>query len=343
MRRSRWSATVFASIALVGALVATLLYWGAVVPHGIGPPTSVAPSCDGAKRSTHRASDAPVTWSDQWAVSSPRDDSTFDLSQVTSTAYPSDRSVLALGTSEPAARTCLVGGAVLGGGSDDQTWEVYHQRYNAACVKIIAREWMRVTGLRCDNVEDGIRPAESRVNGNNTNLYVTDTYLTRIRDDCLENDFVIGGLLQDSLWEQCNTGVSERPWDGTGGGTPRSEYLVLDHMLIGLYETPHVVDGRTVMGENALFKWSDTGNRLVIRCSIFKVDSVSLNGEDAMALPPGTVVDDSDCPDDPSTLVWLGRGRYPAETGNLRVVHDASVWDQAVELWKQAHGMPPAP
>jgi hypothetical protein len=91
------------------------------------------------------------------------------------------------------------------------------------------------------------------------------------------------------------------------------------------------------MGENALFKWSSSGNRVVIKCSIFKVDAVSLNGTDAMALPPGTTVDDSGCPDRPSTIVWLGPGDYPAPHAGLRVVSDVQVWNDAVQAWKSAH------
>jgi hypothetical protein len=92
------------------------------------------------------------------------------------------------------------------------------------------------------------------------------------------------------------------------------------------------------MGENALFKWSSSGNRVVIKCSTFKVNTMSLNGPEAMAMPPGTVVDDSGCPGHPSTIVWLGGGKYPAWTAGLRVVHDPKVWDDAVAQWKRVHG-----
>ena len=76
---------------------------------------------------------------------------------------------------------------------------------------------------------------------------------------------------------------------------------------------------------------------MVIKCSIFKVDAVSLNGAGAMGLPPGTVVDDSACPGNPSTIVWLGGGRYPAPTPGVRVVSDPGVWTAAVTAWKATH------
>ncbi|MGY1681902.1 hypothetical protein [Geodermatophilus sp. SYSU D01176] len=321
----------------LGVAAAALL-----LDRNVEPFSSSAPPapCDGEGRTVIRPDTDGSVRAGQWEVPSPPDDTTYDLSDVTSTAYPATRSPFAVGTDDAALRTCVLGGTVLGKADDAATWELYHDSYNAACLKIIAREWMQVRGLRCDNVEDGIKPQESGVNANNTQFYVSGTYLTRIRDDCMENDYTVGGVLYDNLWEQCNTGISERPSNDRSWPTPASETLVLDHMLIGLYETPHEEDGQVVMGENALFKWSTSGNRLVIRCSVFKVDSVSLNGEDAMALPPGTVVDDSACPDDPTTIVWLGGGEYPVPTPGIRVVSDPDVWTDAVNAWKDAHGHP---
>jgi hypothetical protein len=304
---------------------------------GSGVTVDPGPDCSGAGRTVVRPVAPGSVLTTQWEAGSPGKDTTYDLSGVTSTAYPATKSPFAAGTATAAPRTCVVGGTISGRADEAQTWQVLHDEYNAACVKIIALEWMQVRGLRCDNVEDGIKPQESGVNANNARFVVSGTHLSRIRDDCMENDYTVGGLLHDSLWESCNTGISERPSADRSWPTPSSETLVLDRMLIGLYKTPHVEDGETVMGENALFKWSSSGNRVVIKCSVFKVDEVSLNGVDTMAMPPGTVVDDSACPDNPSTIVWLGGGEYPAWTAGMRVVSDPAVWTDAVRAWKSAH------
>jgi hypothetical protein len=307
---------------------------GSAARAAVQPPAD----CIGAGRSVVRPGGASAVYTSAWAAPFTRDDVTYDLSDFTSTAYPSTRSPIAIGTSAPGRRTCVVGGTVLGQADAGLSWTVLHDQYNAACIKIVATDWMHVSGLRCDNVEDGIRPAESGVNANNTQIRVSGTYLSHIRDDCIENDYTVGGVLSDSLWESCNTGISERPSQGRSWATPSSETLTLDHMLIGLYPTPHVENGQQVIGENALFKWSTSGNHVVIRCSTFKVDSVSLNGRGAMSMPPGTVVDDSQCPGNPSTLVWLGGGAYPGWTAGMRVVGDPRVWTGAVSAWKAAHG-----
>ena len=305
---------------------------------GSGVTVDLGPDCSGAGRTVVQPVASGSVLTTQWEAGAPAKDTTYDLSGVTSTAYPATKSPFAVGIETAAPRTCVVGGTISGRADDAQTWQELHDEYNAACVKIIALEWMQVRGLRCDNVEDGIKPQESGVNANNTQFVVSGTHLSRIRDDCMENDYTVGGVLHDSLWESCNTGISERPSADRAWATPSSETLVLDRMLIGLYKTPHVEDGKTVMGENALFEWSTSGNRVVIKCSVFKVDEVSLNGVDTMAMPPGTVVDDSACPDNPSTIVWLGGGEYPAWTAGMRVVSDPAVWTDAVREWKSAHG-----
>ena len=340
VRRGRFGPVPLVVLSVVVVLVAT----GVVLflNRNTAPPAFEAadprpPACDGDGRTILRPLTTASVRGTSWEVKEPRDDVTYDLTGVTSTAYPATLSVFELGRKEAGRRTCLVGGTVLGQADDEETWQYYHDEWNAGCVKVIAREWAHVQGLRCDNVEDGVVVKETSENANNTNIYVSGTYLSRIRDDCMENDFTVGGLLYDNLWEGCHTGISERPCCDREWQTPEGETLTLDHMLIGLYETPNE-EADSGSGHNSIFKWSPSGGRVVIKCSIFKLEDVSMNGVDSMAMPPDTVVDDSECPDDPSTIVWLGRGDYPADTAGMRVVKDADVWEDAVSDGKAAHG-----
>jgi hypothetical protein len=257
------------------------------------------------------------------------DDTTFDAA---GSIWRPDLSTYPINIDTEASRICWVGGQVEGSIPESMTWEEAHG-LNQPCLRIVATEWIVVDGLRCDNTDDGIRPRETGTDAQNVTMTIHDTYLTRVHDDCLENDGVIGGLLQDNLWDGCNTGISERPSDDQGGfAQPHEERLVLDRMLIGLAVTPHQ-DGP---GENALFKWSDSANTVVIRCSVFKVDAVSLNGAEAMAIPGS--VDDRACPDSPTTLVWLGGGTYPGRLpAGIRVTAAVGVWDAAVTEWTCRH------
>jgi hypothetical protein len=262
---------------------------------------------------------------------------TYDLTGVVSTAFPSRTNPFQTGASTPAERTCVVGGELRGTIDPARSWEYFHDQANAACVKVVAVDWLQIHNTRCDGIEDGFRPQEGGVNLNRTRFLISGTYLTNVADDCLENDYTLGGVLRDNLWESCFTGISERPSSANGTWTsPADETLTLDHMLIGLRSMPH--DSGKGTGPNSLFKWSTSANKLIIRCSTFFVPERSVNSTGSMAIPAGTVVDDSACPNKPSTIVWLGGGAYPADTAGIRVVSDPAVWTGAVRAWKSAHG-----
>jgi hypothetical protein len=258
----------------------------------------------------------------------PPSDTTFDARRST---WRPNLSTYPIGLETTSSRICWYDGAVYGSIPADMTWERAHS-YNQPCVRIVARDWIVLDGIRCDNTDDGFRPRETSIGAQNVTMVVRNTYFTRIHDDCIENDDVIGGLLQDNLWNGCNTGISEQP-TGRSFSQPAGERLVLDHMLMGLWITPH----EEGPGENSLFKWSSSANKVVIRCSVFKVDAASLNGAKAMAVP--ATIDDSACPDRPTTIVWLGGGPYLGDLpSGIRVTSNLGVWTRAVSAWKCAHG-----
>ena len=258
----------------------------------------------------------------------PPSNTTFD---ATRSIWRPDLTTYPIGVDTTSARICWFGGAVYGSIPTAMTWERSHS-YNQPCIRMVATDWMVVDGIRCDNTSDGFRPRETFTGAQNVRLTIRNTYFTRIRDDCLENDDVIGGLLQNNLWNGCNTGISEQPTDGSFS-QPAGERLVLDHMLMGLWINPHL-EGP---GHNSLFKWSTSANDLVIRCSIFKVEALSLNNAKSMGVP--ATINDAACPDKPTTIVWLGGGPYPGELpSGIRVTANIGVWTRAVSAWKCAHG-----
>ena len=297
-----------------------------VSPPLIAPPSS---SCAGPGRVTLTTPPGTVTSSYE---PQPADDSTFDAAGTT---WRPDLTTYPIVINSGAARLCWLGGTVYGSVPPEMTWEEAHD-LNQPCIRIIPTEWMVVDGLRCENTDDGIRPRETSLGTQDVAMTIEDTYLSNIRDDCLENDGIIGGVLRDNLWDGCNTGISERPSAAQGSfSQPPGETLVLDHMTMGLQITPHT-DGP---GENALFKWSSSANELVIQCSVFKVDAVSLNGTGVMDIPG--VIDDSACPGNPTTLVWLGGGTYPGDLpSGMTISPDVNVWNAAVADWRCRHGLP---
>ena len=313
------------------------------------PATYGFPDCF-AGRNVVRPYPAGTVLTSKYQQATPPDDTTYDLTGVFSTAQPSTSYPFSFGTGSDnlgaGDRTCFVGGQLRDqfGNPPSRTWEYYHDSVNAACVKGVAYGWYQILNTVCRGIEDGFRPQEPGVNANNARFAISDTYLGNVFDDCIENDYTVGGVVMDSLWEGCYVGVSERPSSDRCWTTPGSEQLILDHLLLGLRPMAHD-DGRT--GYGRLFKWEkcsqNTANQLVLKCSTFLVPGVRLDGgADGMEIPAGTVVDDSACPNDPTTIVWLGGGStYPGDLRGLpiRVVTDRGYWDAKVAHWKSRHGM----
>ena len=323
-------------------------------PSSTGTPTPADygfPSCTGSGRSVVRPLPVGTVLPTRWRATAPPDDVTYDLSGVLSTAQPSSSYPFAFGTGNDGAdaglRTCFIGGELLDQFGDPPaiTWREAHDTYNASCVKGVALEWYQILDTVCHGIEDGFRPQESGVNANNTRFVISDTYLGNVLDDCLENDYTTEGVVMDSLWESCLNGVSERPSGSRCWETPPGETLVLDHLLLGL----RPLEKEEGWGYGRLFKFAKcaedgnprTHNDLVIRCSTFLVPDYRFpEGTDGMEVPPGTTVDDRACPNDPTTIVWLGGGStYPGDLRGLpiRTLTNKSYWDAKVAAWKAAH------
>ncbi|MDP9329886.1 MAG: hypothetical protein M3P11_04505 [Actinomycetota bacterium] len=321
---SKRGAILIVATAMIAALAGTIVLLSRTSTN---PSVIATKGCVGAGRSVVNTPIATLTTG---YAPRPASDTTF---RASGTTWLPDLGTYPIDIDPGGERLCWFDGAVFGSITPDMTWEQAHV-FNQPCLRVVATVWMEVDRLRCDGTDDGFRPRESETAAQNTMMTVRDTYFTNIHDDCLENDGVIGGLLQDDLWDGCFTGISERPSTDQGAfAQPPGETLTLDHMIIGLQRFPQ---DSGLLGENALFKWSASANDLVIECSVFKVDSLSVNGIDTMTIP-GTI-DDSGCPRHPSTLIWLGGGRYPAPLpAGLKVTSDISVWDSAVADWKQRH------
>jgi hypothetical protein len=317
--------------------VAAVLAGSALIDTASATTSTSFPGCTASPQIATRPFAAGTVLHSPWVLGSPPANRSYKWSGVTSTAYPASTSAFSFGTSTRGTDTCVLDPTVQGSVDPNQTWDYYHSHYDAACVKVVGFDWLQVLRARCDSVEDGIRVEEGAPNSNVTRFNVSGAYLSNVRDDCMDDDDILGGQVRDSLWEGCNSGFAERPSTSAGTWTsPADETVTLDHVLIGMQETPHATKG---YGEGPLFKWSASSNHLVIKCSLFKVDSLSIDGKKAMAIPAGTVVDDSACPRKPTTIVWLGGGAYPGTlVPGITVTSDPAVWTNAVASWKAAHG-----
>jgi hypothetical protein len=268
-------------------------------------------------------------------VTTPPNDTTYDLRGLRSVAFP-EQSLYPLSfgdvrhgrpTGAVAEGLCIIGGTVVGQQPRSLTWQQVKDFHDGDGLRVQAGGWYLVDGLRVDNVEDGISPFGDGFVGR-------DLYFTYIRDDCIENDAVSGGIVADSLFDGCSMGLSERPSKGFQPTPPSAgETFTLDGVLLRLQPMPRD-DADDGLGHGQLFKWSRWANHLVLRNSVFLVERVSMNGRKSMRFPDGTVAENV-------TLVWTGPGSYPAPVpAGVRVTKDRSVWDATRRAWLARHGYP---
>jgi hypothetical protein len=247
------------------------------------------------------------------------DDARLDARAATFLAGPSNLYPFTL---TGGTRACTAGGRVMGQYDRTATWDQMHTMNNAA---IVLDSDITVEDLRVDNVTDGVRPRDGF-------FTVRGAHLSYVRDDCVENDHVQSGLIDDSLFDGCYVAVSERlssgsTIDGSGG------LLTVRQSLIRLQPMPGPRGGTaTELGLGVIFKWSDAATALALYDNVFLVEQVSQSGTGAMGMPSKL----TECAR--NVMVWTGPGDYPAALpACFTVTKDRSVWDRAVAAWKSAH------
>jgi hypothetical protein len=266
---------------------------------------------------------------------------TFDAQLATFTAYPfASLYPFSVGKETAPTGLCVIGGLVRGSQSRSLTWDQMKDLYDGDGLRVSGNHHYVVDGIRIDNVEDGIAPrgTEDRFPKDGDGFVIRNAYTTYIRDDCVENDDIGGGLIIDSLFDGCYTGVSERPGDGNPQNNwpaPPGETLRLHEVLLRLQAMPGPRDTNdpAVKGHGQLFKWSDVANQLVVTDSIFLVEKVP-NSDSSFPFPPRTITNNV-------TIVWLG-GPLSSFTWDVpfgtTVTTNKSVWDTARAKWLNRHG-----
>jgi 3-phytase len=236
-------------------------------------------------------------------------------------------------TSAPEA--CWSGGVVAGANRLDATWEEMHDPNNAGF--IFENPTFTVQGIRIYNVGDGIRPRTGA-----TDFSIRDVWLSAVRDDCVENDYMNGGIVADSLLDGCFVGFSARHSSPARSGA--ANLWTIERSLVRLEAMPGPPEGGDA-GHKGFFKWTDWGDensaspRLALYNNVFMAEQAGQVPADHMGIPPGKL---ADCAD--NVMVWLGPGDYPAALPScFRVVKERSVWERARAEWIARHPGIPEP
>jgi hypothetical protein len=240
-----------------------------------------------------------------------------DASRAVFLSGPDNRYPVNLGGGSGA---CLGGGVVFGQFGRRQSWETMHDMNNAGVA--FDTSGFVVDGVRIDNVTDGVRVQEGT-------FTLRGSWLSYVRDDCVENDHLHGGLIEDVLFDGCYVGVSERPGDGTAYDG-RAETLTVRRSLIRLQPMPRPPAGPGGLGHGGFFKWNPLATSLALHDNVFMAEQDSHTGTLAM---PASLTSCSN-----NVMVWLGAGPFPDPLPScFTVTTDRAVWDDAVADWKAAH------
>jgi hypothetical protein len=227
------------------------------------------------------------------------------------------------------ASVCWHGGMVRGTYPDTMSWDAFHSTGAVG----FANPNSQIEAVRIHNYGDGINVREGA-----SDFVIRGVHETYMHDDCVQNDFLYSGVIEDSLFDGCYVGLSARPTSSNTTSDGRDNTVTLRNSLLRLQPMPTVYDGPTP-GHGGFFKWENHDGRspkLDLQDNVFRVDQEPNGG--TLGLPDGYEVSCSG-----NTIVWLGEGDFPDadswEEGcpDTRIVTTPSIWDDAVATWAASH------
>lgn len=231
------------------------------------------------------------------------------------------------------SNVCFSGGNIQGTYPPDTTWDVMH----STAAFFLYNPNTTIENIRIDDYGDAIS-----VHDGGANFTIRGAYISYNRDDCVEDDWLYSGLIDDSLFDGCYQGISTRTYAGQANVTDGSANTVtVQNSLMRLQAMEKVYKDRGLIpGHDGFFKWDPAGlsPKLALHNNIFRADQPANNV--GLGIPAGKL---ASCTN--NTMVWLGTGPYPEPLPTtlngqpcFTITTDKSVWDTAVAAWKTRHG-----
>src|SRR5256885_12552623 len=87
---------------------------------------------------------------------------------------------------------------------------------------------------------------------------VLGTHMTYIRDDCIENDYLNSGLVDDSFFDGCYDFMSARAY-GTNAPDGRANTVTVQNSLIRVQAMDKLYPGIPTPGYGGFWEWSGGG------------------------------------------------------------------------------------
>ncbi|MER9140266.1 hypothetical protein NKI20_29135 [Mesorhizobium sp. M0830] len=185
-----------------------------------------------------------------------------------------------------------------------------------------------IEGIRARRCWDGIRFAEHA-----DGFRLKGCWLSEIRDDAVENDYLLSGIVEDCLFDGCFSGISLDPAsnerDGTGQTVRIDRSLIRMHAFLSKGEITH----------QAPIKAVDQSPRLRIAESVFALAAANMRGFRRLERTWRLTIESRD-----NVLLWLPDAPIPSALplppSGFRVLTGAdarSYWSRAHLQWIAAH------
>ena len=160
----------------------------------------------------------------------------------------------------------FIGGSFNGEVPQSSDWE---NTYCNSAALLVRGETTDATieGVRARRCWDGVRFAEGAAG-----FRLKGCWLSEIRDDAVENDYLLSGTVEDCLFDGCFSGVSVDPAKNDRDGT--NETVHIDGTLIHM----HAYLAKGEVTHQAPVKATDRSPRLRITGSIFALAAANMRG-----------------------------------------------------------------
>jgi hypothetical protein len=232
---------------------------------------------------------------------------------------------------------CASGGLIKGLWDPFKTsWDTYHDTY----AFVIYGNQMTVENLRVDNYGDAFNVRNDANTGHN--FTITGAHVTNNHDDCVQNDSMKSGSIQDNLFDGCYNFYSSR-----GYGSAPNNIVKIENNVVRSQAFPTYYGGQAAnlndpsqYHNGGFFKIDefDKAPKLSIHNNVFRVDKDSRGWVPFMP----NALSISSCSN--NVVVWLGSGPFPEKLPScFTITTNKAVWDNAVADWKYRHGQGSAP
>ena len=185
-----------------------------------------------------------------------------------------------------------------------------------------------IEGVRVRRCWDAIRFTEGA-----TGFRLKGCWLSEIRDDAVENDYLLSGTIQDCLFDGCFSGISVDPAKNERDGT--KETVHIDGTLIHM----HAYLAKGEITHQAPVKATDRSPRLRITGSVFALAAANMRGFHRLERTWRLAIE---CRD--NMLLWLPDEPIPSAFpmppsgfSVLKGIDARRYWDKAHSQWIAAH------